>query len=455
MLRIAELPKYEAYKDSGVDWLGEVPVGWKLTPVRGVLEFRNEKNDPIVTDQVLSLSIANGVTRYSDEGRGGNKRKDDLTAYKIARPGDIVMNSMNVIVGAVGVSKYFGAISPVYYALHPKNGAVSISYYERIFQNESFQRGLLRLGKGILIKIGDSGKMNTIRMKISRDDIKTLLFPEPDYGEQLLIAKFLDKKTTQIDEAIAIKEQQITLLKERKQIIIQKAVTQGLDPNVPMKDSGVDWIGKIPAHWEVVKLKLLANKIVDGAHFTPTYVDKGVPFLRVTDLTKMTSGRINWDEVRYIPEKEHKELIKRAKADKGDILLSKNGTIGLTAVIDWDVEFSFFVSLCLIKLKVALSPNYFASYFNSPIVDRQITFGSSRTSVTNLHLEKIKELLIILPPVDEQDEIGAYIDDIAGEYDPAVDLQQQQIEKLKEYKTTLINSAVTGKIRITPDMVEA
>jgi type I restriction enzyme S subunit len=215
-----------------------------------------------------------------------------------------------------------------------------------------------------------------------------------------------------------------------------------------MKDSGVEWIGQIPEHWDVVKLKLLANKIVDGAHFTPTYVDKGVPFLRVTDLSKMKDGLINWDNVRFIPEKEHKELIKRAKGEIGDVLISKNGTIGLTKVIDWDKQFSFFVSLCLIKLKAAISPHYFTSFFNSPIVDMQIAYGSSRTSVTNLHLEKIKELLVVLPPLNEQLAIDDYISSISIGLDQAIDTQINQIENLKEYKVTLINSAVTGKIKV-------
>lgn len=445
---VAKITRYNEYKNSGVDWIGEIPNHWKTVPIRAIFRFRNEKNDPIKTEDILSLSIANGVTKYSDQGRGGNKRKDDLTAYKIARPNDIVMNSMNVIVGAVGVSKYFGAISPVYYALYTHTEDSLVSFYERIFQDTGFQRGLLKLGKGILIKISNSGKMNTIRMKISQDDFKTLLFPLPPIEEQVAISNFLDKKTAQIDEAIAIKEKQITLLKERKQIIIQKAVTQGLNPDVPMKDSGVDWIGKIPEHWKVVKLKLLANKIVDGAHFTPTYVDSGVPFLRVTDLSKMKDGSVNWDNVRFIPEKEHRELIKRAKGEIGDVLLSKNGTIGLTKVIDWERDFSFFVSLCLIKLKPVISPHYFTSFFNSPIVDMQITYGSSRISVTNLHLEKIKELLVILPPSDEQASIDKYIKNISISLDNAIGCQTEQIQKLKEYKATLINSAVTGKIKV-------
>lgn len=441
MLSIAEFPKYKSYKDSGFDWLGEVPESWRLLANKHIFKIKKNQVGKRSGEYVLLSLTLKGVIKRDMENPEG-KFPAEFDTYQEVKSGDFVFCLFDVeeTPRAIGLSPFDGMITGAYTVLESDPGFDSQFLYY-FYLNLDGRKRLKPLYRGL---------RNTIP-KESFMSFKTFV---PTLNHQRDIARFLDKKTTQIDEAIAIKEQQIALLKERKQIIIQKAVTQGLDPNVPMKDSGVDWIGDIPANWEVVKLKLLANKIVDGAHFTPTYVDNGVPFLRVTDLTKMRSGRINWDEVRYIPEKEHRELIKRAKADKGDVLLSKNGTIGLTAVIDWDIEFSFFVSLCLIKLKPALSPNYFASYFNSPIVDRQITFGSSRTSVTNLHLEKIKELLIILPPMDEQDRIGDYINDVDGEYDPAVDLQKQQIEKLKEYKTTLINSAVTGKIKISPDMVE-
>lgn len=217
--------RYESYKDSGVDWLGEIPSHWECLPIRSIFKFRNEKNDPIKTDNILSLSIANGVTEYSDENRGGNKRKDDLSSYKLAYPNDIVLNSMNVIVGAVGVSKYFGAISPVYYALSLYNQRANLSYYENIFKNENFQRGLLRFGKGILIKFGENGKMNTIRMKISQDDLKKLYFPIPPLSEQQKIAQFLDDKTAKIDQAIALKTAHIEKLKEYKSVLINDVVT--------------------------------------------------------------------------------------------------------------------------------------------------------------------------------------------------------------------------------------
>jgi type I restriction enzyme S subunit len=212
-------------KDSGIDWIGLIPVHWELKPMRAFFRFRNEKNDPIKTENILSLSIAHGVTPYSEEGRGGNKRKDDLTAYKLAYPGDIVLNSMNVIVGAVGRSEYFGAISPVYYAFYPVGDHIHVPFYEQIFLNAGFQRGLLRLGKGILIKLSGTGQLNTIRMKISTNDLKSLLFPTPPPDEQQAIVSHITEQNLKIDNGIATKQRQVAALKEYKTSLINAAVT--------------------------------------------------------------------------------------------------------------------------------------------------------------------------------------------------------------------------------------
>ncbi|MDH5803507.1 MAG: restriction endonuclease subunit S [Gammaproteobacteria bacterium] len=280
---------YPEYRDSRLDWIGYVPKHWDLVPLRAVLKFRNEKNDPIKTKEVLSLSIAHGVTKYSEEGRGGNKKKDDLSAYKVAYPNDIVMNSMNIIVGAVGVSKYYGAISPVYYALFTKDESALLSYYALIFQNSGFQRELIRFGKGILIKISDMGKMNTIRMKVSQDDLKVMYFPKPPIEEQKKIANFLDHKTTKIDILIEKQQQLIKLLKEKRQAVISHAVTKGLNPNAPMCDSGVEWLGQIPKHWNVKRLKYICD-VQTGSRDTVNAVDDGeYPFF----VRSQTVERIN------------------------------------------------------------------------------------------------------------------------------------------------------------------
>lgn len=211
--------------DSGVDWVGLVPAHWNTKPLRALFGFRNEKNDPVKTEQILSLSIANGVTKYTEEGRGGNKRKDDLTAYKIAHKGDIVLNSMNVIVGAVGRSKYYGAISPVYYALYPLSEKTFVPYFEKIFLNAGFQRGLLRFGKGILMKISGTGKMNTIRMKISQNDLKSVVFPFPPEAEQRAIVAVLEERIEQSGKIEKLTARSIERLREFRSALITAAVT--------------------------------------------------------------------------------------------------------------------------------------------------------------------------------------------------------------------------------------
>lgn len=226
--------------NSGVDWIGLMPSHWEKIPLRALFRFRNEKNNPIKTEEILSLSIAHGVTKYTEKGRGGNKHKDDLTAYKLAHKGDIVLNSMNVIVGAVGRSEYFGAISPVYYALYPINESTFVPYFEKIFLNTGFQKGLLRFGKGILMKVSSVGKMNTIRMKVSQNDLKNIEFPFPPEEEQREISKFLDKKLNSSREARSLTLRSIERLIEFRTALITKSVTGQLDIKTWKKRGNTD-----------------------------------------------------------------------------------------------------------------------------------------------------------------------------------------------------------------------
>ena len=428
--KLAEMPTYGAYKDSGVEWLGEVPAHWEVVPLKRSLSLNSEK-----------ISSRNSTLKYygmeNIESWTGRFKETESEIEGLANKfneNDILFGKLRPYLAKVGLATCEGICSTEFLVYRTKNQ--SANFFKYLLLSTDF------------INLVDASTYGSKMPRANADFIGIQHLPTPNLREQTAIAAFLDCKTAQIDQAMAIKEQQIALLKEHKQIQIQTAVTRGLDPNVPMRDSGVEWIGKIPVHWKIVKLKWLTTQIVDGAHFTPTYVDFGIPFLRVTDLSNMIDGKVNWDDVRYIPEKEHTELIKRANPKKGDVLLSKNGTIGLTKVIDWEREFSFFVSLCLIKLTRRINAHYFTAFFNSPIIDTQITFGSSRTSVTNLHLEKIKELLVILPPHEEQATIVTHIETQSAKIELAIAIQQQQIDKLKEYKATLINSAVTGKIRV-------
>ncbi len=440
--------KYESYKDSGVDWLGEIPSDWDLVPLRAIFRFRNEKNNPVITENILSLSIAKGVTGYDDENRGGNKRKDDITAYKIARPNDIVLNSMNVIVGAVGVSKYFGAISPVYYALYAFNDLGYVPYFNWIFQNTGFQKGLLKYGKGILIKLGEEGKMNTIRMKISQDDLKVLQFPLPNFEKQTKIANFLDQKTAQIDQAIALKQQQIEKLNEYKQIVIQNAVTKGLNPNAPMKNSGVDWIGDIPEHWDVKKLKYLTSKI--GSGITPsggatTYVDKGIPLLRSQNIH--FDGLV-LDNVANISLNVHKSM-KNSQVKQHDVLLNiTGGSLGRCCYNSSNDEMNVNQHVCIVRPNNLIKGEFLNGLMSSEVGQKQIWFFQQGGGREGLNFQNLKNFDFPLPSIDEQKEIIAHIESLKQHFKKSVDNYQTQIDRLKEYKNILINQAVTGKIKI-------
>jgi type I restriction enzyme S subunit len=430
------LQTYPAYKDSGVEWLGEIPEHWEILPGLSFIYENKDRNKGMIRNTVLSLSY--GKIRVKGENELTGLVPESFETYQFVNKGDLIFRPTDLQNDTVSlrssISEYEGIITNAYLNLRfrPKANSKFYHYFFRSIDNNKIIYGL---GSGL-------------RQNISYLDFRRFPFPFPPKEEQAAIAKFLDDKTTKIDQAIGIKQKQIELLKERRQILIHKAVTRGLNENVKLKDSGVEWIGKIPEHWEVKRLKHITTKIVDGAHFTPTYVEQGVPFLRVTDLSDPLQKSIDWNSVKYIPLKEHLELIKRANPEKGDILLSKNGTIGLTKVIEWDEEFSFFVSLCLIKPKKMINSHYFSFFFNSPLVDQQVSFGSSRTSVTNLHLEKIKELLIVLPPINEQLLIIKGINNIIKPIDEFHHNKRKEIEKLKEYKMSLIDGVVTGKVKV-------
>ncbi|MDJ0532647.1 MAG: restriction endonuclease subunit S [Xenococcaceae cyanobacterium MO_207.B15] len=210
------------------------------------------------------------------------------------------------------------------------------------------------------------------------------------------------------------------------------------------KDSGVEWLGDIPEHWEAVRLKHITNLIIDGAHFTPTYVNEGVPFLRVTDIVQAKNKSINLDNIKFIPEEEHKTLSLRCNPEKGDLLYSKNGTIGVPRIIDWDFEFSIFVSLCLIKIiKQKVNVDFLQYSLLGKLTETQINIGAKSNTVTNLHLDKIKEFWATLPPLEEQKAIARFLDYKTNQIDALIAKKEALLEKLDEKRTALISHAVT------------
>ena len=213
-------------KDSGVEWIGMVPKEWTLLPFRRVLKERNEKNTPIKSTERLSLSIELGVTLYSEKTTNLDRFKDDFEQYKLAYKGDLVMNSMNMIVGATGVSEYFGCVSPVYYTFYDDSlEHVTAKYCEYIFRSKTMLRVLYSLGKGIYAIVRGDDRVNTCRLKVSKDDLKSLIVPVPSLNEQREIVHYLNVKCAEIDKLIAKKEQLVKELESYKKSLIYEVVT--------------------------------------------------------------------------------------------------------------------------------------------------------------------------------------------------------------------------------------
>lgn len=274
---------------------------------------------------------------------------------------------------------------------------------------------------------------------INKSNFENFLVLRPPLPEQKAIAHILST----VQRAKEATEQVIQATKELKKSLMKHLFTYGAvsleeAPNVKLKETE---IGMVPEEWEVKELKELTHKITDGAHRTPTYVEDGIPFLRVTDIQR---PHIDWSKTKYIPESEHAELIKRCNPEKGDILLSKNGTIGLTKVIDWDREVSLFVSLCLIKpIKDIIENHYLSDYLSSNGLPQILERGKKMT-VTNLHLVEIKQLLIPVPTFKIQSKIS----EIISKVDSSIQSEENRLKALDQLFKTLLNNLMTGKIRV-------
>lgn len=213
-------------KDSGIEWIGVIPINWKLIPFRHVLKERQEKNSPIKSKERLSLSIDLGVTLYAEKTTNLDRFKDDFEQYKLAHEGDLVMNSMNMIVGATGVSDYFGCVSPVYYIYYDElEDHITAKYCEYIFKSKAMLRVLYSLGKGIYAIVRGDDRVNTCRLKVSKEDLKNIIIPVPPVEEQREIVNYLKEKSKEIDELITKKEQYLAEIENYKKSLIYEYVT--------------------------------------------------------------------------------------------------------------------------------------------------------------------------------------------------------------------------------------
>lgn len=427
------MERYSEYKDSGVKWLGEIPSHWEVKRLRAALAERKERYNKDESLIILSLIKDKGVIPYAEKGELGNKSKDDHSQYKVARRGDLVINSMNVIIGSLGITPYDGYISPAYYAFKPVDG-ISLEYFNYLLLLRKVQQSIRCFSKGIM----------EIRLKISAYDFLSMPFPFPSFKEQEAIANYLDNATSKIDAAIAQQQKMIDLLNERKQIIINNAVTKGLDPNVKMKPSGIDWIGDIPEHWEVVKTSYIFNHIGSGT--TPKsgqedyYSEDGHYFLQTGDLN---NGYIE-DTSKKITDKALRGT-KLKIYPKGSLVIAMYGaTIGKLGILNINTTVN--QACCVLPESKSMITRY--AFYSLMVAKNDLILQSRGGGQPNISQDTIKNEKLMVPPLDEQYNIIDYIDKKCIPIQTSIDTANKQISLLQERKQIIINDVVTGKVKV-------
>ncbi len=426
------ISKYPAYKDSGVEWLGEIPEHWDAVSLGSIMELKSDKNHPDY--EVLSVYREYGVIKKDSRDDNHNVTSENTTNYKAVEPGDLVVNKMKAWQGSMGISPYKGIVSPAYITCKITSKNIYSEFLHRLLRCNSYIIEYIRISYGVRVGQWD----------MHFEDFKRVTVLVPPLEEQTAIANFLDRKTTLIDQAIGIKQKQIELLKERRQILIHKAVTRGLNPNVKMKDSGVEWIGEIPEGWEVTKLCFLTFKIGDGLHGTPNYTDNtDFHFINGNNLS---TGYIEiTEQTKTVSEREYN--LHKKDLTKNTLLLSINGTIGNVAFYRGETVM-LGKSAAYLNFYSEVNINYIKCFLDSLVFKNYYELQLSGSTINNFSLYSIGKTPIVLPSSSEQKNIVEYITSASTKIASAISLKEKEIEKLKEYKATLINSAVTGKIKV-------
>jgi type I restriction enzyme S subunit len=422
-------PSYANYKSTQSEWLKAIPEHWSTLPVRAVVQERNTRNDNYKSVNYLSLMANIGIIPYEEKGDVGNKKPEDLSKCKMVFPGDFVINSMNYYIGSYGVSPYEGVCSPVYVVLTPKTEIAESRFSFRLFEMKAFQEHAQSFGNGILEH----------RRSINWDILKGILVPIPSLGEQQTIASFLDHETTKIDALIAEQQRLIELLKEKRQAVISHAVTKGLNPHVRMKDSGVEWLGEVPEHWEIKRGRYLYRE----RQISPEATDGVVTAFRDGQVTLRTNRRTEGFtfavlEVGYQRVFEGDLVIHGMDAFAGAIGISES-TGKCTS------EYSV-----LVPVSQSFENAYFAKAIRLMALRNYIFVicPAVRERAPRFRFSSFKDVLLPVPPLNEQIEIVRHIEKELKE----VHILEQEVDKaiklLQERRTALISAAVTGQIDV-------
>jgi type I restriction enzyme S subunit len=431
---------YPAYKDSGVEWIGDIPEHWEVKRTKSVVAIRK-----VIAGQLgyEVISVTQRGLRLKDTSSFDGQNAQDYSKYQLVNVEDYVLNHMDLLTGYVGKSTYLGVTSPDYRVVRTVDAnRTDRKYTLFLFQNCYHHRLWYKYGQGAA-HLG--------RWRLPRQEFNEFQLPSPPLEEQKLIASFLDRETGKIDTLVEKQQQLISLLKEKRQSLISHTVTKGLNPNVRMKDSGVEWIGEIPEHWEVKRLK-------DVAECRLSNVDKhtvdGEPSVYLCNYVDVYKNDFITSDISFMAATATDRQISRLGIQVDDVLITKDSEspddIGVPALVRTIVpSLVCGYHLALIRTDGHVQDGaYTFRYLASKSSISQFCVLAKGITRYAIGKGEISRLLIPSPPLEEQKQIAAFLDTETSKIDQLIDKANQSIALLKERRSSLISAAVTGKIDV-------
>jgi type I restriction enzyme, S subunit len=431
---IPELGPYPEYKDSGVAWLGAVPAHWEVLRIKALFREKEERSGSS-GGVLLSLTRARGIVPQA-EASSRIASAEDLSKYKICGPGDLVMNRMQAWSGMFARSQYTGVVSPDY-SVFRAVGAAEVKFFEHLFKASILVDQFAQRSKGI----------GTGFNRLYTPDFGAIPAIVPPLFEQSAIVRFLDHADRRIQRYIRAKKKLIALLNEQKQAIIHRAVTRGLDPDVRLKPSGVEWLGEIPAHWGVSRLKHIASHLVDCLHATPQYSEDGeYPAIRTADVEP---GKVRLASSRKVNFEQYNLWTMRLKPEEGDILYSREGErFGIAAPVPAGVSLCISQRMMVFRIRPTQSSSFIMWQLNANHVYAQAAADVIGAAAPHVNIERIRNFWIVVPPFGEQELIAADVAAKSVDLEIAVERVRRELHLLREYRTRLIADVVTGKLDV-------
>ena len=420
--------EYPEYISSGVAWLGQVPAHWEPIRFKHRLSEKKKTSNPEL--EAGSISFGRVIYKSSE-----NLAPETKASYQEVLAEEFLINPLNMNYDLLSLRTALSEIDVVV-----STGYIVVRSDDRLVKR--YVRWLLQEFDVAHMKTLGSG----VRQTINYMDIGNSFFYEPTRVEQEKIANFLDHETAKIDTLIEKQQQLIKLLKEKRQAVISHAVTKGLNPNAPMRDSGVEWLGEVPEHWVSCALKNYA-RVVDCKHITAEFFDEGIPLASISEVKEW---HVNLATAKLTNEKYYLDLIGGGrKPETGDIIYSRNATVGEAALVTENMpKFAMGQDVCLIRLDEAVSSEYLLYVLKSGVISNQLDLAMVGSTFKRINVDDIRNFAIALPSYDEQVAIVAELTRILGKYDSLVANAEKTIGLMTERRTALISAAVTGKIDV-------